>query len=256
MLNPRHIIITGASSGLGAALAYAYAAAGVRLSLHGRDASRLAVVAAGAKQRGADVSIKIGDVVDSVTMAAWIAECDRFRPIDLVIANAGISAGGGQGQESPQQARDVFEVNLTGVLNTVQPAIPLMASRRRGQIALISSLASFGGFAGAPAYCASKAAVRVYGESLRGGLKAEGIEVNVICPGFIKTPMTDSNPFPMPFIITADRAAEAIKAGLARNQGRIAFPLGMYLLVRLAAALPQDWVHNTTAGLPRKPPKS
>jgi len=250
MLNPKHILITGASSGIGAALAELYAEPGVRLSLHGRNTERLEQTAVSARQRGAVAFAKPGDVTNAEAMAAWIGECDASQPLDLVIANAGISAGTGGGLETPAQARTILNVNLDGVLNTVQPAVSLMAARRHGQIAIMSSLASFYGFPGAPAYCASKAAVRIFGEALRGEWAEKGAEVSVICPGFIKTPMTDVNRFPMPFIMTTERAARIIRRGLNRNQARIAFPFPMYALVRLLAALPQDWL--PAARLPRK----
>ncbi|HUY68976.1 MAG TPA: SDR family NAD(P)-dependent oxidoreductase [Alphaproteobacteria bacterium] len=256
MLNPRHILITGASGGIGAALAEIYAAPGVRLSLHGRDESRLARVAEAAACKGAEVSTHSGDVTDQAGMAAWIADCARMAPLDVLIANAGISAGTGAGHETAEQSKAIFAVNLHGVINTVQPAIPIMTAQGRGQIALMSSLASFRGFAGAPSYCASKAAVRIYGEALRGELAVFGVAVNVVCPGFIRTPMTDCNPFPMPFIMSAERAARIIKRGLARDRARIAFPSAAYWLVRLAALLPQDLVNRRMAGVPGKSPKS
>ncbi len=254
MLNPKHILITGASSGIGAALAELYAAPGIRLSLHGRNPARLEQVATAARQRGATAFAKPGDVADAENMAAWIGECAAAQSLDLVIANAGISAGTGGGLETAAQARAIFAVNLDGVLHTVQPSIPLMAARRRGQIAIMSSLASFRGFPGAPAYCASKAAVRIFGEALRDEWAGKGVEVSVICPGFIKTPMTDVNRFPMPFIMTAERAAQIIRKGLTRNRARIAFPLPMYAMIRLLAALPQDWL--SLARLPRKSQKN
>ena len=107
----------------------------------------------------------------------------------------------------------------------------------------MSSLAGFIGMPGAPAYCASKAAVRVWGETLRADLAADGLRVSVICPGFVRSPMTDVNRFPMPFLMDANRAARIIVAGLAHNKGRIAFPLPMYLTVRAIAALPA-WLRD------------
>src|SRR5262249_51392865 len=154
-----HILITGASSGIGAALALEYAAKGVRLSLHGRSAERLARVAGDTEKRGAVVATMAGDVTDAPAMKAWIEAADRIEPLDLVIANAGISAGtfSDEGIDS-QGAESIFAVNLYGVLNTVHPALPLMLERKRGQIAIMSSLAGFRGFPGSEAYCASKAA--------------------------------------------------------------------------------------------------
>jgi NADP-dependent 3-hydroxy acid dehydrogenase YdfG len=249
MNSPRHILITGASSGLGAALAIEYAAAGTRLSLHGRDGERLAQVAKEAQQRGADISTQIGDVCAAAAMANWITACNAAVPIDLVIANAGISAGTARGVESAAQARLIFDVNVGGMLNTVQPALPLMVQRQQGQIAIVSSLAGFRGFPGAPSYCASKAAARIYGEGLRGGVAPHNIAVNVICPGFVKTPMTDANRFPMPFLLAPEHAAHIIRRGLAANKGRIAFPWPMYVLTRMITALPQplmDWIAART----------
>ncbi len=253
MRNPSHILITGASSGIGAALACLYAAHGIRLSLHGRDEGRLNSVADKARALGAAVTTHLGDVRDAASMASWIAACDAAQPLDLGIANAGIAAGTGGGVESAAQANAVFTTNLTGVLNTVHPALPLMLARGRGQIALMSSLAGFRGLPGAPAYCASKGAIRLYGEALRGDLLPLGVEVNVICPGYVTTPMTQDNPYPMPFLMCEERAARIIRDGLARNRARIAFPWPMHVLVRLLALLPLDWADRRMAKTPRKP---
>ncbi len=241
MRNPRHILITGASSGIGAALAEAYAAPGITLALHGRNRERLDHVAESARQRGAEVTVTIVDVTDAESMAAWISECDARQPIDLIIANAGVSLGKNWGGETDQESRAMFDINVTGVLNTVQPVLPLMKARKRGQIAIVSSLASFRGLYRGGSYSATKAAVRIYGEALRSSVMQYGIEVNVICPGFIKTPMTDVNNFPMPLMMPVDKAARIIQDGLAKNRGRIAFPWAMYMLVWLLAALPPSW---------------
>ncbi len=251
--DPRHILITGASSGIGAALAALYAAPRVRLALTGRDAARLGAVAEAARARGAAVDTATLDVTDRDGLSAWLLARDSDAPFDLVIANAGISAGTGRGGESDAQARHIFAVNLDGVLNTVQPLIPRMVARRRGQVALMSSLAGFRGFPGAPAYCASKAAVRVLGEALRAELAPHGVSVAVICPGFVRSPMTAVNRFPMPFLMDADRAARIIRRGLARDSGRVAFPWPMYWGARLAAALPGWIMDPLLAKAPRKP---
>ncbi len=255
MQEPRSIVITGASSGIGEALARHYAASDVALALTGRDAARLAAVADACRERGADVRSRLVDTTDREAMAAWLAEIDAAKPIDLLIANAGISGGtGGTGEalgESAGQTRRIFAVNLDGVLNSVLPVLPPMRARRRGQIALMSSLAAFRGFPGAPAYCASKAAVRVWGEALRGELQADGVEVSVICPGFVVSRMTAVNRFRMPLLMSAERAAAVIARGLARNRARIAFPLPMYVGSWLLGALP-PWL---TAPLLRRLPK-
>lgn len=242
---PATILITGGSSGLGEALALAYAGPGRTLFLSGRDEARLGDVAMRCRALGAEVLPEVVDVTARDAMAAWIAACDAHRPLDLVIANAGLSAGTGTGGETAEQARAIFAVNVDGVMNTVWPAIAAMRPRRAGQIALMASLAGFRGLPGAPAYCASKAAVRVWGEGLRGWLAKDGIRINVICPGFVTTRMTAVNDFPMPFLMDAERAAGIMVAGLAANRGRIAYPWPMAAAAWLTAALPDrmmEWI--------------
>ena len=249
---PDSILITGASSGLGAALARAYAGPGVALALGGRDSARLDEVVKDCRAAGAEVAGHIVDVLDAPALAAWIAEADARAPLDLVIANAGVSAGTGGVGETEEQARRIMAVNVDGVMDTVLPAVARMRPRRRGQVAIMASLAAFRGFPGAPAYCASKAAVRVWGEALRGHLHAEGIGVSVICPGYVETPMTAVNQFPMPLLMSAEKAAGIIQRGLARNRARIAFPRRMYALVRLIAALPHSVSDPLLRRLPEK----
>jgi len=253
MLSPRHILITGASSGIGEALALEYAASDTTLTLLGRNAARLAAVADRVAEKGGAVSTHSIDVTDADRMASALAEADAVRPLDLVFANAGVSGGTGGGTEPADQVRQIFAVNLEGVLNTVLPAVDLMTARGRGQIAIMSSLAGFRGIPGAPAYCGSKAAVMVYGEALRGQLAASGIEVNVVNPGYVRSPMTDRNTFPMPFLMDADKAARIIRDGLMKNRARIAFPWPMALAVRLLQALPPAWTDRVLARLPKKP---
>ena len=248
----KNIIITGASSGIGAALAKQYAASGVRLGLIGRNEARLQEIAKAATAQGAEVEIAIIDVCNTGAMAEWLTKFDTANPIDILIANAGISAGAGGLQETHEKMREIFAINLDGVLNTILPIIPFMQARKSGQIALMSSLAGIRGMPSCPAYSASKGAVRFLGEGLRGELKDYNIKLSVICPGYIKTPMTDVNKFPMPFIMSAEKSAKIIIAGLEKNKSRIAFPLALYLPLWLMSCLPMaitDWFF---AALPRK----
>lgn len=249
---PSSVLITGASSGLGAGLARVLARHGATLHLSGRNAARLEEVAAGCRARGAEVHATVVDVTDRDAAARWVAASEAIRPLDLVIANAGISAGTSGGGESDDQARAIFAVNVDGVFNTVQPALPFLRARGRGQVGIVSSLAGFRGFPGAPAYCASKAAVRVWGEALRGEMAPFGIGVSVICPGFVETPMTAVNRFPMPFLMDAERAARIMAHGLERNRGRIAFPWPMHLLARVGACLPSALMDAIAARMPLK----
>lgn len=249
---PRSILVTGASSGLGAALARAYAGEGVSLALSGRDRERLDQVAEDCRALGAKVTAACLEVTDRDAMADWIRERAAERPLDLVIANAGVSAGTGGGGESDLQARQIFATNVDGVMNTVLPALAPMRARGYGQIAIVSSMAGFRGFPGAPAYCASKAAVRVWGESLRGHLRADGIGVSVICPGFVRSRMTDANDFPMPLLMDAEKAAQVVRKGLAGNKARIAFPRRLWALVWLLAALPPGLTDRLLTRMPEK----
>lgn len=235
---PKSILITGASDGIGAGLAEYYATEGVTLFLSGRNEERLLRITKNCQKKGADVFPMIVDVTDQARMQAWMDQCDDKVPLDLVIANAGISGGTGSEGESIDQARQIYNVNVKGVFNTIGPAIDRMTPRKHGQIAIMSSLSAFNGWAGAPAYSSSKAAVRTYGEGLRIDLKNKNIRVNVICPGFVKTAMTDRNDFSMPFLMSVEKAAIAIANGLAANKGRIVFPWQMYGIVGFIGILP------------------
>lgn len=234
-----HILITGASSGIGAALAAVYARNGCRLSLTGRDAERLTVIADTCRAQGAEVKTAVLDVRDSAAMALQLAAWDDESPIDIVIANAGISGGSGAAVAgSADSFRDIFSINIDGTLNTILPLIDRMSARRAGRIALMSSMAGWRGMPNAPAYSTSKVAVRALGEALRPLLRPAGVSVSVIFPGFVKTPLTDKNRFEMPFLMTAADAALYIKNGIDKGRARIAFPWPMYLLSRLVSALP------------------
>lgn len=238
--SPKSILITGASSGLGEGLALHYAKPGIFLALLGRDEDRLEAAAQSCRALGAKVETIAASVTDRDAMDQWIREVDARYPLDLVIANAGISGGTGGSMtgEGVEQARKIFDVNVTGVFNTIEPILPRMIERRAGQIAVVSSLAGFRGWPGAPAYSASKGAVRFYGEALRGSLSASGVKVNVICPGFVRTRMTAANDFPMPLLMDREKAAKIIAAGLAANRGRIAFPLPTHFSAWFASILP------------------
>lgn len=250
---PSTVVITGASGGIGQALALVYAAPGRTLHLFGRDETRLRAAAVRAEAAGAAVRTHRADVADATAMEEALTAIDAATPIDLLIANAGISAGTGGIGENAAQTRAIFAVNLSGVLNTVLPVLPAMRARKGGQIAIVSSVAGFRGMAGAPAYCASKAAVRAWGEGLRAEAAADGVAVNVVCPGFVRTAMTGANGFPMPFLIEPERAARIVRDGLARNRGRITFPWPMAVLGWLLRALPDSWLNALARRLPRKP---
>lgn len=235
----RHIVLTGASSGIGAALARALAAPGVTLLLTGRDPARLEAVAAQARAAGATVQTAATDVRDP-GMATLLTDFDTAHPVDLVIANAGVSAGLGpdRGPEAPGTARRLVEVNLLGPIQTVEPLFPGLIARGRGQIALVASAAALRPIADMPSYSATKAGLRGYGIALRGWLRPHGVAVSVVCPGFVTSAMTARHHGPKPFEIPADRAARAILAGLRRRQATITFPWQLRLMIGLGGLLP------------------
>ncbi|MBO42871.1 MAG: short-chain dehydrogenase [Rhodospirillaceae bacterium] len=252
MLLPRSVLITGASSGIGRALALAYAKPGVHLALSGRNEKRLKSIVQACADAGSSVNCEILDVTNKDDMRTWVTDVDNNEPLDLVIANAGVSGGTGGSGETENQTRMIFETNINGIFNTVFPAADLMRARKNGQIALVSSLASFRGFVGAPAYSASKAAVRTYGEALRGLLQGDGIGVSVICPGFVESRMTAGNKYKMPFLMTAERAAAIIQRGVAHNKARIAFPFPIYFLSWFLGSLPPGLTDPLFRILPKK----
>ena len=237
-----NIVITGASSGIGEALALDYAVPGAALALTGRDAARLEAVAAACRAKGATVVAGTVDVTDRERFLPWLEAFDDAHPVDLVIANAGISIDKDNSSlDDFSIIRKTLDVNINGVLNTVEPLLPRMMERKRGQIGIVSSLAGFIGLPYSASYNASKAAVRVWGESIRYVVKKDGIGVSVICPGFVVSRITADAPFPMPFLMTSARASSIIRRGLALNRPRIAFPIGTKAAVWLGTTLPGRW---------------
>ncbi|WP_343653635.1 SDR family NAD(P)-dependent oxidoreductase [Herbaspirillum sp.] len=231
------IVITGATSAIGSALAVAYARPGVRLVLHGRNQEQLAEVAQRAAALGAQVETLSFDLRDFASLRDELA---RLPGIDLLILNAGINTSTGpNGEAEPwDQVEALLDVNLKSAMVAVHAVYPAMRARGRGQIALISSLAAYFGLPVTPAYSASKAGLKAYGEALRGWLLPYGIKVNVIMPGYVKSAMCDEMPGPKPFLWTPQRAASVIKAGLQANRARISFPFPLNLGTWFLAVLP------------------
>jgi len=237
---PKTIVITGASSGIGEALALRYACAGTTLGLIGRSASRLKRVADRCRERGAEVHTAVLDVRMRADMLAWLTGFDDARPVDLLIANAGIMEGRAEpgGIEGAEASLALMETNVLGVLNAIHPLVPQMVAHRRGQIAIVSSIAAFIPLPDAPSYGASKAAILSYGLALRDLLEGHGIRVSVICPGYVRTPMMDQESGTKPGAMEPAAAAELIVRGLERNRAVITFPFWFSLMTRLGGLLP------------------
>jgi short-subunit dehydrogenase len=229
----RRIVITGASSGLGAGLARDYAAPGISLVLFARRIDRLEQVAAQCRSRGAAVEIVALDVGEPEPIGTLLRTMDDAVPFDLVIANAGIAGPQGEATAAAQ-----VRTNLLGTIHTVEPLIPRMLARRRGQIAVVASVAAFRGLPDSPAYSASKAGVRIYGEALRAALGPAGIDVSVITPGFFKSPMSDRFGGRKLLMISGKQAVQSIRRGIDCRRGRIGFPWPLIGILRVLDLVP------------------
>ncbi len=234
------VVITGASSGIGAALACRYARSRGVLGLIGRNRERLESVAARCRASGCEVRTALIDVRDRAALAAWLNEFDRESPVDIVIANAGVQAGTTpEGKlEDSDAAYALMQTNVLGVLNTLQPLIPAMLERGRGRIVIMSSIAALFPLPDSGAYSASKAAVLTYGLALRSHLYGAGVRVTVICPGFVTSPMSARNTGWKPLRMSAEAAADRIVRKLERDQAVIMFPWLLALAARAGALLP------------------
>jgi short-subunit dehydrogenase len=221
-------------------LAEEYAQSGVTLYLHGRNEAKLTEVVECCRGRGAQVETQRLDMRDFPALQSWL---ESLGALDLVLITAGMNTHtGASGEPEPWATVEaLLDVNLKASMFVVQTLVPAMRMRGGGQIALFSSLAAYFGLPVTPAYCASKAGIKAYGEALRGWLAPEGIKVNVIMPGYVKSAMCDGMPGPKPFLWSPGRAARAIRRGLERNKARISFPFplnwGTWWLAVLPAAI-------------------
>ena len=248
------VFITGASSGIGTALAREYAARGALLGLAARRRPQLESLAAELKT---SVAIYPLDVRDAAAMReAAAAFMQRFGVPDVVIANAGVSAGTlTEHTEDLPVFQEIMDINVVGLVATFQPFLAAMRERKTGSLVGIASVAGFRGLPGASAYSASKAAAIGYLESLRVELRGSGVMVTTICPGYIRTPMTAKNPYPMPFMLDADDAAHRFIRAIDANKSFTIIPWQMgvvgYLLKRLPNGL-YDWAFSRAGRKPRR----
>lgn len=235
----KNIVISGASSGIGAELAVQLAGVGVMLCLLGRDETRLLEIAQKCQANGAETSTHMIDVRNDQEMKDLLLALDEKHAFDLVIASAGV----GRQYEDTEFIRLTTEINVFGVLNMVEPLMPKLKERNRGQVAVLSSLAGFRTFGRPAGYSASKAWVRLYGEALRGQNAKYGVGVSVVCPGFVKTPMVQNAPKNMS-VMPVEEAAGKIIHGLKCNKGRIIFPFHQAFFIWLISILPTSWLEK------------
>jgi short-subunit dehydrogenase len=247
------VFLTGASSGIGEALARDYAARGATLGLFARRGTELERVAS--TLAPATVATYAGDVRDPRALVAAAADfVGRFGVPDIVIGNAGVSLGTLTGEAADQPVfKAVFDTNVLGLVHTFQPFLAAMREQRRGVLVGVASVAGFRGLPGSGAYSASKAAAISYLESLRVELIGSGIGVVTICPGFVATPMTAGNPFTMPFLLAPEKAARLMVAAIARRQRFYVLPWQMAWAGRLLWLLPRPLFDHMFARTRRKP---
>lgn len=248
-----NILITGASSGIGEALALEAAKRGARhLFLCGRNLERLESVAARCRSSETSVHTKVVDVTDEVATREWITHCDAIRPLELVFSNAGVATGA----ETEVNIRRTFATNVNGNLNVVLPVLERFRQtpegRGRRQVVITASIAGYAPLSTCPAYAGTKAAMKSWALSFRKPLAREGIRMNVVCPGFIRSRITDRNTCPMPFFMEADKAAKVIFDRVDRNIGLIAFPWPMRLATWALSICPWRLAEWISGILPKK----
>lgn len=240
------VMITGASSGIGKGVALELAARGAKIGLLARREELLKEVVNEIEARNSKAVAAAADVQNAQAVRA---AADRIRkelgPIDVLIANAGISTADGAVQLTPEQAANVIGVNLLGAVNSVAAVVPEMVEQGHGRLVAISSLAAYRGLPKSAPYCASKAALSAYFESVRIDLRNTGVGVTIIHPGFIKTPLTASREAKrMPFLMELDDAVEKIVSAIEKGKKTYAFPWQLATFVRAGLLMPTsmyDW---------------
>jgi short-subunit dehydrogenase len=253
-------IVTGASSGIGYELARALAWEGCRVGLIARRVEKLDELADRIKRIGGISAHAAADVSDRAQVVAAIQEvAAHLGPVDLLIANAGVGAPTSVEPLNVPDVEKMFRVNVLGVVYAIEAVLPQMLERHSGHIAAVSSLAAYKGLPGESAYTATKAAVNTFMEGLRMQLRPRGIAVTTICPGFVKTPMTEVNKFEMPWLLEADEAARRILKALRRRVKVYNFPWRASLMMGFLRRLP-DWLvmrimrkYNENPPIPKTP---
>lgn len=254
-------VVTGASSGIGHALARRLAAEGCKLGLVARRPEPLAALATDIRKANGVAAIAVADVADRIQVEAAISSLrTELGPIDLAFANAGVGMPTLLDPVNVADVEAMVRVNVLGVVYTIAAVLPEMLARKSGHLVGVSSLAAYRALPGESAYCASKAAVNAYLDGLRMHLRGTGVSVTTVCPGFVKTPMTDMNTFHMPQLLEADEAARRIVRAVRRGRKVYNFPWRLHLMVKLSRWLPDrvmNWVmddYNEDAAKHANPP--
>lgn len=238
-------VITGASSGIGAALALELAAKGHDLVLFGRNEIRLQQTAQQCATKGAYCLVHGVDITDRPAMARVMDEIRAHGTIEIFVANAGILGGRPENGivEDAQTAHSVLDTNLTAAIDALHLVLPGMIERGSGRILMVASIAALAPLADAPAYSASKAGLLSYGLALNDALTGTGVSVSVTCPGYVRTGMSDIHLGWRPGEISAQDAARKMVLSMERQRGLSGFPFSMYWLARLGCLAP-SWLQR------------
>ena len=240
------VMVTGASSGIGRGVAVELARRGARMGLFARRTETLQEIVSEIKSLGGQALAFPGDVQDAnAVRAAADRVREEFGTIDVLIANAGIGSTNDASELRASEVAGVINVNVIGAANSVAAVVPEMVAKGLGQLVVISSLAAYRGLPKSAAYCASKAAVSAFFESLRLDLQPRGIDVTIIHPGFIKTPLTAGRHAQMPFLMELDAAVEKIIRAIEKKKRSYAFPWQLATIVRAGMLMPTsmyDWI--------------
>jgi short-subunit dehydrogenase len=249
------VVITGASSGIGAALAREYARRGATLGLLARREQALQGLL---RELACPIAVYPVDVRDAAAVSAAARDFHaQFGGADVVIASAGVSTGTSTERDEDHAVfQEIFDINVIGMVNTFAPFVAPMRAAGAGTLVGIASVAGFRGLPGSSAYSASKAAAITYLESLRVELHGSGVAVVTICPGFIATPMTEKNPYRMPFLMPADRAAQRMARAIDRRQRFTVIPWQMGIVGALLKITPRPVYDALFAKAPRKPQRN
>jgi len=238
------VMITGASSGIGGALAVALAKRGAKLGLVARRAEALSEIAQSIEVNGGRAMVLPADVRDADSLRAVAEQLQsEIGPVDVLIANAGIGPTRDGSDLNAKEVSDVININVIGAANSVAAVLPQMVARGQGHLVVISSLAAYRGLPRSAAYCASKAAVSAFFESLRLDLEPKGISVTIIHPGFIKTPLTSGREAQMPFLMELDDAVQKIIGAIEKRKKSYAFPWQLASIVRAGMVMP-IWMYD------------
>lgn len=236
-------LVTGASSGIGWELARQLGKAGAKVGIVARREQPLRDLATQIAEYGGTALPLVADVGSREQIEGAVAAVrSQLGPIDLVIANAGVGRPTLRDPVNMGDVEETFRINLMGVIYTLSAALPDMLARKSGHLVAVSSLAAYRGLPAESAYCASKAAVNVYMDGLRIHLRGTGVRATTICPGFVTTPMTETNKFYMPQLMTAEYAAAKMLRAIARGKKVYSFPWGLHMLVKLSRWLPDGVV--------------